>query len=78
MFTYILIGQHGDWICSQSLEHPSPSNNDDSLDDLYEPMWYILQQLSCPAIDGKITPAKVKEHITKLDSIHKKLMLRDN
>ena len=51
----------------------SPNWEDEEQSDKYEPMWYVIQQLSTPAIDGKITPRKIKEHIKELEFLKQKL-----
>lgn len=42
---------------------------DDSIADRYEPMWYVLQQLSTPLVDGEITQERVREHVSTLSSL---------
>ena len=44
---------------------PGPPEHDD--EDYYETMWYVLQQLSTPELDGAITPAKVMAHLAELE-----------
>lgn len=45
-------------------EFTTPPNDDE---DYYEHMWYVLQQLSSPEIDGKITLDKISGHVIELD-----------
>jgi hypothetical protein len=47
-----------------------PDWQDDEKSDKYELMWYALQQLSSPEIDGKITPEVVRKHLQVLNSIN--------
>ena len=44
---------------------------DDRQADKYESMWYILQQLSTPFIDGPITKERVGRYINELLAIEK-------
>jgi hypothetical protein len=46
-----------------------PDWENDEEADKYQPMWYILQQLSTPAIDGEITQEGVREHLHILNDI---------
>jgi len=46
----------------------SPGWQDDALADEYEPMWDVLQQLSSPSTDGKITPEVVSAHLRRLET----------
>lgn len=41
----------------------------DSVADHYEPMWYVLQQLSTPFIDGEISKELVREHVATLQAL---------
>jgi len=44
-------------------------HSDDAADDKYEPMWYVIQQLSAPEIDyseRKLTPQQARKHIEEL------------
>jgi hypothetical protein len=41
----------------------------DSVADHYEPMWYGLQKLSTPFIDGKIIKESVEAYIQKLQAL---------
>ncbi|MEM8777869.1 MAG: hypothetical protein AAGF26_03160 [Cyanobacteria bacterium P01_G01_bin.49] len=50
-----------------------PNWEDERQADYYESMWYILQQLSPPAIDGKITRERVREHLEILDRSYNNL-----
>jgi hypothetical protein len=43
-----------------------PDWEDDTKADKYEPMWYIIQQLSSPEIDGEITVEGVTQHVDAL------------
>ena len=38
-------------------------------EDYYEPMWYVLQQLATPELDGAITPTKVKAHLAAIEKL---------
>lgn len=39
---------------------------DDQIADYYEPMWYVLQQLSTPSLDGEITLLVVEQHLATI------------
>lgn len=41
-------------------------DSDESVD-FYEDMFYVLQKLSTPFIDGEITPDTVREYLSELD-----------
>ena len=43
----------------------------DPYSDSYEPIWWVLQQLTCPAIDGAITFTRVKELAKYLEDLKK-------
>ena len=43
---------------------------DDQIADHYEPMWYILQQISAPFIDGPITKMRAQDYINKLAELY--------
>ena len=38
-------------------------NNDEKAYEKYYPVWEVIEQLTCPAIDGELTPARAKELI---------------
>ncbi len=42
-------------------------NDDNEDEDYYEDMWYVVQKLSTPEIDGEITPDTVREYLRELD-----------
>jgi len=48
------------------------NHNDYQADDKYEDVWYVVQQLSAPEIDGELTPEKAEEHISFLQEFMKK------
>jgi len=48
------------------------NEHDDASEDKYEAMWYVVQQLSAPEIDGKLTVEKAKEHINFLQEFMRK------
>lgn len=48
-------------------EYISPGDEtDDELMDYYEDMWYVLQRLSTPEINGTITKERVKGYLAEL------------
>lgn len=49
----------GEYVCENS-------SSDESAD-YYEDMFYVIQKLSTPEIDGEITPDTVKVYLTELD-----------
>lgn len=46
-------------------------NNDNDDEDYYEDMWYVLQKLSTPEIDGAITSETVRIYLKELDKYFK-------
>ncbi len=52
---------------------PQWKYNQNSNEDLYEPMWWVLQQLTCPAIDGEVTFNRVTKLVKDLKDFKKQL-----
>jgi len=46
-------------------EYCSPDYYD--FDDYFDDMWYVIQKLSTPEIDGKIDDSRVKEYLAELE-----------
>lgn len=42
-------------------------NEDDDTTDYYEDIWYVIQKLSTPYLDGEITEKLVKEYLKELE-----------
>jgi len=55
-----------DFICIRG-EYCSPNYLDDELADYYEDMFYVIQRLSTPEIDGEINATRIKAYLTELD-----------
>lgn len=47
-------------------EYSCPNWQDDEFADHYEDMFYVIQKLSTPKIDGEINPDRVKEYLFEL------------
>lgn len=43
--------------------------DDDRIADHYEPMWYVLQRISTPFIDGEITRERVQSYVSELHAL---------
>ncbi|MBA2655189.1 MAG: hypothetical protein H0U71_09035 [Gammaproteobacteria bacterium] len=54
------------FICIRG-EYCSPNYLDDEEADYYEDMFYVVQRLSTPEIDGDVNEARVKSYLTELD-----------
>jgi len=54
-------------------EYGCPNWEDDEIADYYEDMWYVVQRLSTPEIDGDICPHRVKGYLRELDKYHEDL-----
>jgi hypothetical protein len=48
-------------------EYGSPNYLDDEMADYYEDMFYVIQRLSTPEIDGEVNEASVKSYLAELD-----------
>ncbi|PLK50154.1 hypothetical protein [Uliginosibacterium sp. TH139] len=60
--------QWADWVLQQD-EFCVLGCENDSVSDYYEPMWYVLQQLSTPFVDGPITAKAVQAHVSVLRAL---------
>lgn len=49
--------------------YTSPGYPNENETDKYEPMWWILQQLSSPEIDGYLDVSRAEEHLEVLDEL---------
>lgn len=56
-----------EFIYFRSGEYVSENWEDDESADFYEDMWYVIQKLSTPEIDGDITPETVRIYLKELD-----------
>lgn len=54
------------FICIRG-EYCSPNYLDDDIADYYEDMFYVIQRLSTPEIDGEVNEATVKSYLAELD-----------
>lgn len=57
-----------DFICIRS-EYVVPGGNNDEINDYYEPMYYAIQKLSTPILDGVITSELVTEYRKEFGSL---------
>ena len=53
------------FLCHRTGEYICREDNDD--EDFYEDMWYVVQKLSTPNLDGEITPGTVRIYLKELD-----------
>ncbi len=61
--TFICFRGGGEYVCSDW-------ENEESVD-FYEDMFYVVQKLSTPEIDGEITPETVEKYLRELDKYFK-------
>lgn len=54
------------FICLR-LEYIVPGGDDDSLNDFYEDMYYVIQRVSTPEIDGDINEDSIKSYLNELN-----------
>ena len=54
-------------VLSEAYAPPEAEGTND--EDLYEPMWYVLQQLSTPEIDGAISPHRARKHLDEIKNL---------
>lgn len=54
------------FICVRG-EYCSPNYLDDNMVDYYEDMFYVIQRLSTPEIDGDVNEARVRSYLAELD-----------
>ena len=54
------------FICIRG-EYCSPNYLDDEIADYYEDMFYVIQRLSTPKIDGEVNEERVKQYLSELD-----------
>lgn len=54
------------FICARA-EYSCPNWEDDKMADYYEDMWYVIQRLSTPEIDGEITENRVRQYLAELE-----------
>jgi hypothetical protein len=56
-----------EFLCFRSGEYVCEDWDDFEKADYYEDMWYVVQKLSTPIIDGDITPETVRQYLKELD-----------
>lgn len=54
------------FICMRG-EYCSPNYLDDDIADYYEDIFYVIQRLSTPEIDGEVNEATVKSYLAELN-----------
>lgn len=54
------------FICLR-LEYIVPGGDDDNINDFYEDMYYVIQRVSTPEIDGDINEDSIKSYLDELD-----------
>lgn len=54
------------FVCLRA-EYVVPGGTDDVINDHYEDMFYVIQRLSTPEIDGEINEERVKAYLKELD-----------
>lgn len=55
------------FIC-QRTEYKVPGGDDDNINDFYEAMYYVIQRLSTPEIDGDIDENRIQLYLDELDA----------
>tara|TARA_R110000868_G_scaffold368973_1_gene632214 strand:- start:1424 stop:1804 length:381 start_codon:yes stop_codon:yes gene_type:complete len=54
------------FICLRA-EYGTPNYLDDEIADYYEDMFYVIQRLSTPEIDGEVNEERVRQYLSELD-----------
>jgi hypothetical protein len=54
------------FICLRA-EYGTPDYLDDEIADYYEDMFYVIQCLSTPEIDGEVNEERVRQYLSELD-----------
>lgn len=49
-------------------EYTVPGGDDDNINDFYEDMYYVIQRVSTPEIDGDINEDSIKSYLDELDA----------
>lgn len=55
------------FICLR-LEYIVPGGDNDQINDFYEDMYYVIQRISTPEIDGDIDENRIKSYLNELDA----------
>ncbi len=64
--TYDDLTRWARFICLRA-EYCPPNYLDDEMADYYEDMFYVIQRLSTPDIDGEVNEERVKQFLSELD-----------
>ena len=63
----LALNQWAKFICSR-LEYIVPGGDDDNLTDFYEDMYYVIQRISTPEIDGDINQERITLYLNELNT----------
>ena len=55
------------FICLRAEYYGTPYSLDDELADYFEDMFYVIQRLSTPEIDGEVNEGRVKKYLSELN-----------
>jgi len=61
------LNQWARFICLR-LEYIVPGGDDDKINDFYEDMYYVIQRVSTPEIDGDIDEDRIQSYLDELDA----------
>lgn len=56
------------FICKRP-EYVVPGGDNDAINDYYEPMYYVIQKLSTPELDGEISKELVQEYLNEIEGL---------
>ncbi len=59
------LSQWAQFLCARS-EYTSPDSRDNDKSLYYEDMWYVIQKLSTPEIDGELTTERLEQYLNEL------------
>lgn len=55
------------FICLRGEYYGTPYSLDDEMADYFEDMFYVIQRLSTPEIDGEVNEERVRQYLSELD-----------
>lgn len=55
------------FVCLRGEYYGTPYSFDDEMADYFEDMFYVIQRLSTPEIDGEVNEERVRQYLSELD-----------
>ncbi len=71
------LNRWAEFLCFRD-EYVSKNWENEKSADFYEDMWYVVQKLSTPEIDGEITPETVRQYLKELDKYFENQKLQND